>query len=94
VSLLDRLDGRSMDEIRSSAAQAPDDVDAQLLVADLDLSGGHVDDAFDRLLALFPDLDAEGKNKVRSRLLDYFEIVGVDDPRVAKARARLTSLLY
>ena len=50
--------------------------------------------AFDRLLALFPDLDAEGKNKVRSRLLDYFEIVGVDDPRVAKARARLTSLLY
>jgi putative thioredoxin len=94
VSLLDRLDGRSMDEIRSAAAQAPDDVDAQLLVADLDLSGGHVDDAFDRLLALFPDLDAEGKNKVRSRLLDYFEIVGVDDPRVAKARARLTSLLY
>ncbi|HEV7812405.1 MAG TPA: tetratricopeptide repeat protein [Leifsonia sp.] len=94
VSLLDRLDGRSMDEIRSSAAQAPDDVDTQLLVADLDLSGGHVDDAFDRLLALFPDLDAEGKNKVRSRLLDYFEIVGVDDPRVAKARARLTSLLY
>jgi putative thioredoxin len=94
VSLLDRLDGRSMDEIRSAAADAPDDVDAQLLVADLDLSGGHVEDAFDRLLALFPDLDAEGKNKVRSRLLDYFEIVGVDDPRVAKARARLTSLLY
>jgi putative thioredoxin len=94
VSLLDRLDGKSIDEVRSAAAQAPDDVDAQLLVADLDLSGGHVDDAFDRLLSLFPDLDADGKNAVRSRLLDYFEIVGVDDPRVAKARARLTSLLY
>ncbi|MFF1875610.1 tetratricopeptide repeat protein [Kitasatospora herbaricolor] len=94
VSLLDRLDGRSMDEIRSAAAEGPRDVDAQLLVADLDLSGGHVEDAFDRLLTLFPTLDAAGREAVRTRILDYFEIVGVDDPRVVKARARLASLLY
>jgi putative thioredoxin len=94
VSLLARLDGKTLDQIRASAAEAPKDLDAQLLVADLDLSGGHVEDAFDRLLTLFPTLDAEGKNAVRARLIDYFEIVGVDDPRVNKARARLTSLLY
>jgi putative thioredoxin len=94
VSLLARLDGKTLEEIRAAAAEGPKDVDAQLLVADLDLSGGHVEDAFDRLLALFPSLDADGKNAVRARLLDYFEIVGVDDPRVNKARARLTSLLY
>ncbi|MFF1633732.1 co-chaperone YbbN [Leifsonia sp. NPDC058248] len=94
VSLLARLDGASMDEIRSAAAQGPDDLDAQLLVADLDLSGGHVEDAFDRLLTVFPNLDAAGREAVRSRILDYFEIVGVDDPRVVKARARLASLLY
>ncbi|WP_223690278.1 tetratricopeptide repeat protein [Leifsonia poae] len=94
VSLLDRLDGESMDEIRSGAAAAPDDVAAQLLVGDLDVSGGHVDDAFDRLLTLFPKLDPAGKEAVRGRILDYFEIIGVDDPRVVKARARLTSLLY
>ncbi|GAA1443472.1 tetratricopeptide repeat protein [Leifsonia poae] len=94
VSLLDRLDGKSMDEIRSAAAEGPRDVDAQLLVADLDLSGGHVEDAFDRLLTLFPTLDAAGREVVRTRILDYFEIVGVDDPRVVKARARLASLLY
>ncbi|GAB3577159.1 tetratricopeptide repeat protein [Leifsonia lichenia] len=94
VSLLARLAGKSLDEIRSAGASAPDDVDAQLLVADLDISGGHVDDAFDRLLTLFPKLDAAGKDAVRTRILDYFEIVGVDDPRVVKARARLASLLY
>lgn len=94
VSLLARLAGKSLDEIRTAGASAPDDADAQLLVADLDISGGHVDDAFDRLLTLFPKLDADGKNAVRTRILDYFEIVGVDDPRVAKARARLASLLY
>lgn len=94
VSLLDRLAGRTLDEIRSAAAADPSDPEAQLAVADLDLSGGHVDDAFDRLLTLFPALDAAGREAVRSRILEYFEIVGVDDPRVARARARLASLLY
>ncbi|GAB3122713.1 tetratricopeptide repeat protein [Glaciibacter psychrotolerans] len=94
VSLLHRLQGQTIEQIRSRAAAAPDDVDAQLLVADLDLSGGHIADAFDRLLRLFPTLDAAGKNLVRARLLELFEVVGVEDPRVAPARARLAGLLY
>ncbi|MGO4594095.1 tetratricopeptide repeat protein [Leifsonia sp. 2TAF2] len=94
VSLLARLAGRNVDELRTAAAEAPKDHSAQLAVADLDLSGGHIDDAFDRLLTLFPTLDASGKEEVRTRILEYFEIVGVDDPRVVKARARLASLLY
>ncbi len=94
VSLLARLQGRTADEIRSAAAQNPDDAEAQELVADLDISGGHVDDAFDRLLTLFPKLSGPERDSVRARLLDYFEIVGVDDPRVMRARARLASLLY
>ncbi|ANF30476.1 co-chaperone YbbN [Leifsonia xyli] len=94
VSLLARLSGHSADELRTAAAEAPRDAEAQLGVADLDISGGHVEDAFDRLLTLFPSLDAAGKEQVRARILEYFEIVGVDDPRVGKARARLASLLY
>jgi putative thioredoxin len=94
VSLLHRLDGKAADEIRGAAAAAPEDVDAQLLVADLDLSGGHVEDAFTRLLELFPSADAEGREAVRQRLLEHFEVVGLDDPRVAVARRQLTRLLY
>ena len=94
VSLLHRLDGTAADEIRGAAAAAPDDVDAQLLVADLDLSGGHVEDAFTRLLELFPSADAAGREAIRQRLLEHFEVVGLEDPRVAVARRRLTRLLY
>ena len=94
VSLLHRLDGKAADAIRSAAAAAPDDVDAQLLVADLDLSGGHVEDAFTRLLELYPSADAEGREAVRQRLLEHFEVVGLEDPRVAVARRQLTRLLY
>jgi putative thioredoxin len=94
ASLLQRLDGAVADDVRTAAADAPASVAAQLAVADLDVSGGHVDDAFDRLLDLFPSLDATGKDAVRTRLLEYFEIAGPDDPRVAAARRRLTLLLY
>lgn len=70
------------------------DVEAQLSVADLDVSGGHVEDAFARLLDVFPSLDAAGRDAVRVRLLEFFEIVGGEDERVAAARRALTSLMF
>lgn len=94
VSLLARLKDTTADGLRAAAAAAPSDVEAQLAVADLDVSGGHLEDAFARLLDLFPSLDQPGKDSVRTRLLDYFEIAGADDPRVVAARRRLTGLLY
>jgi putative thioredoxin len=94
VSLLQRLDGADASAVRESAASAPADVSAQLAVADLDVSGGHLEDAFARLLDLFPTLDADGKTAVRTRLLEYFEIAGTEDARVHSARRRLTALLY
>jgi len=94
VSLLARLDGADAAALRATAASQPGDADAQLAVADLDVSGGHLDDALGRLLDIFPSLDPAGKNLVRTRLLDYFEIAGADDPRVVAARRRLTGLLY
>jgi len=94
ASLLLRLDGADAGAVRAAAAASPTDVDAALAVADLDVSGGHLDDAFERLLELFPSLDQKAKDAVRARLLEYFEIAGADDPRVLAARRTLTNLLY
>ncbi|MBX3193623.1 MAG: tetratricopeptide repeat protein [Schumannella sp.] len=94
VSLLQRLDGADAGAIRSAAAESPGEVAAQLAVADLDVSGGHLEDAFGRLLDLFASLDPDDRDAVRTRLLEYFEIAGGDDPRVHEARRRLTGLLY
>ena len=92
VSLLQRLDGTSADEIRSAAASGT--LETQLALSDLDVSFGDAPTAFDLLLTLFPTLDAAGKTAVRTRLLEYFEILGADDPVVSAARRRLTGLLY
>lgn len=94
VRLLDRVQGLDLQEARAAAAAAPLDTQAQFNVADLDLAGGHVDDAFGRLLDLFAQLPADQRTPVRERLVEMFGLIGVDDPRVVAARNRLSSLLF
>ncbi|HHT14065.1 MAG TPA: tetratricopeptide repeat protein, partial [Propionibacterium sp.] len=52
------------------------------------------EEAFDRLLGLATESDAEQREAIRVRLLDLFEIVGRTDPTVLKARRRLASVLF
>lgn len=94
VRLLDRTKDADLQSARKAAGDAPDDVDAQLLVADLDVSGGHIEDAFDRLIELIRRLGADEREPVRERLLELFVIVGAADPRVAAARRALATALY
>lgn len=94
VRLLHRVQGVDLQAARAAAAAAPTDVQAQLTIADLDISGGHVEDAFSRLLDLFAQLPASERGPVRERLLELFALVGDADPRVVSARARLASLLF
>lgn len=94
VQLMDRTRDADLDAARTAAADAPDDIDAQLLVADLDVSGGHVQDAFDRLIELVKRLDGDDRERVRERLLELFTVVGAADPRVASARRALATALF
>lgn len=94
VELMGRLQGVDAQQLRDNAAQNPDDVDAQLAVADLDVSGGHVDDAFNRLVRLVARTAGEDRERTRLRLLDLFEVVGTADPRVTKARSALARALF
>lgn len=94
VGLLKRLGTQNPQDIRQRAAEHPNDIDAQLNVADLDVAGGHIDDAFVRLLDLFGQTFGKEREPIRLRLLDYFAIIGAEDPRVAQARQRLATLLY
>jgi putative thioredoxin len=79
---------------RRAASDRPDDVDAQNLVADLDLMAGHVQDAFDRLLALVRRTTGTERDAARRHLLELFSVVGEGDPRVGAARRALTAALF
>lgn len=92
--VLQRTEGVDLQAARDAAAAAPDDLDAQLMVADLDLLGGHVDDAFDRLVGLVRRTAGDERNRVREHLLGLFAAVGNDDPRVLRGRQNLASALF
>jgi len=88
------LDASAAQEVRAAGAERPDDVDAQTLVADLDLLGGHVEDAFARLFDLVRRTSGEDREKARGHLLGLFAAVGNEDSRVLKARQALASALF
>ncbi len=79
---------------RAAAEANPDDLEAQTLVADLDLSLGQVDEAFHRLVELVRRAAGDERNKAREHLLGLFAAVGSDDPRVLQGRQKLASALF
>lgn len=94
VHLLQRVLPLDAATVRAEAAAAPDDVASQLAVADLDVSGGHVEDAFRRLLDLVRRSAGEDRDAVRLRLLELFDVVGAEDQRVVTARGALMRALF
>jgi putative thioredoxin len=91
--LLKRLSALEPDTLER-AASAPDDVDLQLAAADAEFADNRVADAFTRLIELVRRVRGDERGPVRERLVDYFELLGPDDPRVAPARRELANALF
>ena len=94
AKVMQRTQDVDLNAARTAAADNPDDVDAQTLVADLDMLGGHVEDAFTRLVNLVARTSDKDRDKARDHLLGLFAAVGNDDPRVLAGRRNLASALF
>ena len=94
VKLMQRTAGVDQQAARVAAAEAPTDIAAQMLVADLDVQGGHVEDAFVRLVDLVRASEGDERDTVREHLVELFAVVGTHDERVQKARRALMSALF
>ena len=94
VNLFQRVNSYNADAARRDAAANPADVDAQCKVADIEMSQGKAQEAFDRLLGVIRRTSGEDRNKARLHLIGLFDIFPPRDPRVTKARATLSSLLF
>ena len=94
VELLRRTAALDAQAVRQAAAERPDDVAAQCAAADLDLLGGHVEDAFQRLIELVRRSTGDERDATRTHLVGLFELVGNQDERVIKARTGLANALF
>ncbi len=94
VRLLQRTQDADEPAARAAAAADPANLDAQRLVADLDLLAGRVDDAFGRLVATVRITSGADRDRVRAHLVELFEVVGPTDPSVPAARIALANALF
>lgn len=93
AALLERSMAFDPQQVVARAAD-PDDVDAQLDAADLELINGKAEAAFGRLIDVIRDTSGDERERVRVRLLELFETVGRTDPSVLAARRALSTALF
>ncbi|MEV8567748.1 tetratricopeptide repeat protein [Streptomyces sp. NPDC051322] len=94
AELLSRVQKLDPQQVRKDAAEKPTDVPTQLAAADLDLVGGHVEDAFGRLVETVQRTASDDREAARVHLLHLFEVIGSEDPRVTAARSALARVLF
>ncbi|GAA1824184.1 tetratricopeptide repeat protein [Nesterenkonia flava] len=94
VRLMQRTQDVDLAAVRQRAAENPDDVQAQMAVADVDVLGGHVEDAFTRLVRFIQAHPGPDRETARKHLVELYSIVGDSDPRVAASRKKLASALF
>ncbi|MBF6102215.1 tetratricopeptide repeat protein [Nocardia cyriacigeorgica] len=82
------------DSAIATADADPADVDAQLDAADIELFHQRPEAAFDRLIGVVKRTAGDDRTKVRTRLLELFELFDQAEPFVVAARRKLAAALY
>jgi len=93
IAFLERAGGVAPDAIALADA-APDDIDAAFAAADAQLLGQNVMGAFDRLIGLVKRTAGDERTRVRTRLIELFELFDPADPDVIASRRNLANALY
>lgn len=86
--------GSSIDKLEDFVAEDPKNHEKRFELADKYLSSNKIEQGFNELLYLF-DQDSKWNNEAaKKKLLEYFDLLGFNDPNVLQARKRLSSLMF
>lgn len=94
VRLFKRAEHLDPQATRAAAQAQPDDVDAQLAAADVDMLDGKVAEAFQRLVDVVVRTSGTDRDRARLHLLGLFDAAGPDEPALGPARAALSRALF
>jgi putative thioredoxin len=93
IGFLQRATAQPPDAVAVADA-APDDIDAAFAAADVELLQQNVAGAFDRLIVLIKRTAGDERTKVRTRLIELFDLFDPTDPAVIAGRRNLANALY
>ena len=89
-----RVDESELAALRDKAQADPADMDARLAYAEAAFAAGHRDVAAGELLAMV-EADREwNEGAARTKLIDIFNAVGLEDPWVVETRRKLSRILF
>ncbi len=94
MQLLKRTHGVDAKLVISEANQNPMNVSAQIKAADLEVSNGQLENAFERLLNCVRNLSDDDRKAAKEHLINLFNLVDPADPRLIQARKDLASALF
>ena len=83
-----------LDALRAAATAAPEDMEAQMAFATAAFAVGERDVAADVLLKMVAADRAWNEGAARTKLLQIFEVIGLEDAWVIATRRRLSTVLF
>ncbi|MFV1365201.1 tetratricopeptide repeat protein [Mycolicibacterium elephantis] len=93
ISFLQRATSRAPGAIVAADAK-PDDIELAFAAADVEILQQNAAAAFDRLVGLVQRTSGDDRAKVRTRLVELFELFDPADPDVIAGRRKLANALY
>lgn len=90
----DRPDESELAALRAAAAERPADMEAQFAFANAAFAAGERESAAETLLRMIAADREWNDGAARTKLLQIFEAVGLEDPWVAATRRKLSTILF
>lgn len=87
-------DGSNIDDLKIKLRENPDDKQTRYELAESYLSANKIDAGFNELLYIFNDDPKWNEEISKKKLLEYFDLLGISDPNVIKARKKLSALMF
>ena len=94
LTSLEKDDGGDIQEFKLSVANDPDNKQKRFVLAERYLSSNETKLGFNELLTIFEKDPKWNDEAAKKKLLEYFDLLGFNDPNVLEARKKLSSLMF
>jgi len=94
ISTIDAGGSSDLEELKSVVNNDPNNKDKRFELAKIYLSANETGLGFNELLIIFEQDSKWNEEAAKKKLLEYFDLLGFNDPNVLEARKKLSSLMF